>query len=614
MLYAKVVLGLAVEGPFDYFVPQDLHKKIKPGVRVEVGLRNKKMVGYVVGLSKKTDIKNTKPILKVLDASAALDKNMLSLTRELSAYYCCFLGEAIETALPGALRKGKVISVVQSAQRSVERGKQEAILIHDLDGVARWERYVEAIKETLAKSRSVIILLPDIQSVKRAQALINERLKVSLALLYRKERGELGEWLKIKEGKAEVVLSTRSGIFAPLNNLGLVILDEEQDPVYKQDQVPHYHAREVALMRIKIDKAGLILGSGSPSLESIYLARKNKIKQALIPRKRDFPEIKIIDTKFQRRGFKQGSIVLSKYLQDAIASSLNSKEKVLLFLNRRGFATSAYCHTCGASLKCPRCNINLVYHFNKNILNCHYCNFKMQVPLICPTCNSGYIKYSGEGTEKIESELSRIFVQARIKRPENYERLELEGADIVVATSSVIKQTGYRFDLTGVLSIDNALNRIDLRAAEKTFALLSGLLRLTEKKLVIQTGLSHHHCFQALLKKDPDIFYDEELKQRKQLHFPPYRHMVLVKLRGKKEERVKEASLALFERLNKINKNKGIKIVSLNPGQPPKLRGNFYWQILITSDNAKKASAFLKINLKTFPSSGIIVTVDVDPI
>jgi len=614
MLYAKVVLGLAVEGPFDYFIPPGLHKKIKAGVRVEVGLRNRKMVGYVVKLTKKTDIKNTKPILKVLDASPVLDKNMLSLAKELSGYYCCSFGEAIEAALPEALRKGRVISVVQRAQDSSARRKQEAILIHDLDGEARWETYLEAIKEALAARRSAIVLLPDIQSVKRAQALINERLKVSPAVLCRKETGELGEWLKIKEGKAEVVLATRSGIFAPLNNLGLVILDEEQDQVYKQEQVPHYHAREAAFMRIKIDKARLILGSGSPSVESVYLAGRDKIKYAFIPRKRDFPEIKIIDTKFERRRFKQGGIILSKYLQDSIASSLNSKEKVLLFLNRRGFATSAYCHTCGASLKCGRCNINLVYHFDKNILNCRYCNFKMQAPVICTICNSGYIKYSGEGTEKIESELSRIFAQARIKRLDKDERLDPRDADIVVATSSVIKQADYKFGLTGVLSIDNALNRIDLRAAEKTFALLSGLLRLTEKKLVIQTGLSGHHCFQALLKKDPDIFYDEELRERKQLHFPPYSHMVLVKLRGRKEEKVREASSALFERLNKINKNKGIKIISVNPGQPPKLRGNFYRQILVISNNAGRASAFLKINLKSFRHSGIIVTVDVDPL
>ncbi|MCX5703811.1 MAG: hypothetical protein NT066_04905, partial [Candidatus Omnitrophica bacterium] len=264
--------------------------------------------------------------------------------------------------------------------------------------------------------------------------------------------------------------------------------------------------------------------------------------------------------------------------------------------------------------KCPRCNINLAYHFKENILNCHYCNFKMAAPKICPNCNAGYIKYTGLGTEKIESELFRVFAQARIKRLETQDWCDLKDIDIVVATSSIIKQTDYRFDLIGVLNIDNSLNRIDFRSSEKAFDLLVGLTRLTDKKMIIQTRLAHHHCFKALLNKDINMFYDEELRQRKQLYFPPYRHIVLVKLRGRKEERVKEASYALFERLNKGNKDRGIKIISVNPGQPSKLRGSFYWQILISSTSPLKITKFLRIHLKTFLHSGIIVTVDVDPI
>ena len=614
MLYAQIVLGLAVRGPFDYIVPAPLSKRIKPGSRVWVNFCNRKIIGYVVKLTQKTNIKNLKSILAVVDDVPLLNKNMLLLTKKLSDYYCCSWGEAIETALPEGLRKGRVLQNIREAQTKAQDGSGEVVLLHALDSADRWDIYITEIKKELANNKPVIVIFPDIQSLKKAQGLINERTGVSAVALYRNEPKELEEWAKIKQGEASIVLATRSGVFAPFNSPGLLIIEEEENSVYKQDQVPHYHAREVAFMRVAIEKTRLILGSSSPSLESFYLARKNRIRYTFINRKRSFPEIKVIDTTSEYHRLQKRNSILTKYLEDSIVSVLSSKGKVLLFLNRKGFATFAYCHNCKVALKCPRCNINLTYHFSQNQLNCNYCNFHMQAPPICPSCNSGYIKYAGIGTEKIESELSRIFAQAKIKRLESQEQLDSKDADIFVAASSIIKHTDYNFDLVGVLSIDNSLNRIDLRSSEKTFALLMGLVRLTEKKLVIETSLARHHCFQALLKRDVSLFYDEELRQRRQLRFPPYRHLVLVKLRGTKAEKVQKASYSLFEKLNRCNKNKGIKIISVNAGQPAKLRGNFYWQLLIASGSVRMLNEFLKINLKDFSHSGIIVTVDVDPI
>jgi primosomal protein N' (replication factor Y) len=613
MLYAQVVLSIPVEGPFDYLIPENLSSKIKVGVRVGVSFRTKKMVGYVVKITQKTKIKKLKEILEVIDNSPILDENMLSLTKELSEYYCCSWGEAIDTALPEKLRKGKIIPTIEEAKYKKNKDKPEITLIHDLDGQARWDIYLTSIKESLKDDRAVIVLLPDIHSVLKVKEKISANLDISPALLYREEPQELGEWLKIKNGEAKVIIGTRSGIFAPVPNLGLVIMDEEQDSVYKQDQVPHYHAREVALMRINIEKAKLILGSSAPSLETFYLARQNKIRYLSIPRKKPFPEIKIVDTRRQYYQLMKKDI-LSKYLKDLVASTFNAQAKTLLFLNQKGFATFSYCRYCGSVLACPRCNINLVYHFKDNILKCHYCNFKMLPPKICPNCNLSYIRYSGAGAEKIESELSRIFPQARIKRLDHSERLDIKDADIFVSGQSVIKETEYSFDLVGVLLIDNSLNRPDLRASEKTFSLLVGLLNLTEKNLVIQTNLAGQHCFKAIENKNMSLFYEKELTQRKELDFPPYKHLGLVKLRGKNESKVKEISNTLFNKLCRYNRDKKIKIISVNPGQPAKLRGNFYWQILISSDDAQKISKFLKKYLKDFAHSGIIVTVDIDPI
>jgi primosomal protein N' (replication factor Y) (superfamily II helicase) len=208
----------------------------------------------------------------------------------------------------------------------------------------------------------------------------------------------------------------------------------------------------------------------------------------------------------------------------------------------------------------------------------------------------------GAGVEKIESELSRIFPQAALNK------------DIFISTQSIIGSSDKEFDLVAALSIDNSLNRLDFRAAEKTYQILSGLASLTQKTMIVESGLAGHHIFSALLKNEPQRFYDLELEQRKSLEFVPFAHFVLVKLRGKQEDKVKVAAEFLFKRLDEEAKGKGIKIISLNPAQPSKLRGNFCWQILVRGGSAQKISRFLKLNLKKFPHSGIIVTVDVDPL
>lgn len=615
MLYAKVVVGLPVEGPFDYLIPENLIPKVKVGSRVRVPFGPRKLTGYVIEISPQTRIPKVKPLLELIDDFPILDKNMLLLTKNISDYYCCSWGEAIETALPEQLRKGKKIPQGTETAEATNKNNPLAILIHDLDGNARWDIYIPEIEKALENHQSIILIFPDKDSVRRAQKIINEKFpSPAAAIFYRKQPHELEEWCRVKEGKVNIVIGTRSAIFAPFSNLGVVIIDEEEDFVYKQDQTPHYHAREVSFMRINLEKAKLILGSAAPSLEAFHLAKEAKIKYQLIPRKKSFPQVKIIDTSRSVFAFKEKRGVFTKYLEDAIAANLNEKGKALLFLNRRGFSTFASCNSCGIVLKCPRCNINLVYHFTDKLLFCHYCNYKITASQICPECNSGYIRYSGTGTERVESELSRIFPQAKIKNMDKAEEIDLKEADIFIATESIVRKGVSLFDLVGVLAIDNSLNHIDLRSSEKTFNLLVELLQLTRGRLIIQTRLSRHYCFRALEKDDFNIFYAEELKQRRQLKFPPFRHLGLVKLRGKKETRVEEASKRLFEKLKSVNKNKNLRVISVNPGRQVKLRGNFYWQVLLKAESALLMSKFLKINLKHFPHSDIIITVDIDPI
>lgn len=623
MLYAKVVLGLPVEGPFDYIVPEDCQKKIKAGARVWVPFGSRKMLGYAVKITKTTSVKKLKSISDLLDDTPVLDRNMLLLTRELSAYYCCSWGEAIETALPEGLRRGKLLLKPQTAQLPESRAgaapdNGEIVLLHDLEGARRWEKYLSAIKSCLEQKKQAIILLPDISAVMKAKEIIKNEIGLPLATLYRKgPRDDLEEWIKVREGRVQLAVGTRAGIFAPFKALGLVIVDEEEASAYKQEQVPHYHARDAALMRVKLEKAKLVLGSGSPSLESMNLIKESAPRgnrYLLIPREKAYPEIKIMDMTNLPYAIKSRKNILSGYLEDSISHTLNAKGKALLFLNRRGFATLASCFSCGTRLKCSRCSVNLVYYFKDNTLRCRCCNFKMSPPEICPVCKSGYIKYRGAGVEKMESELSRIFPSARIRLLDNPQGAPIDDAGIFISTQSVIGDPALHFDLIGVVSIDNSLNRIDFRSSEKAFALLAGLIKLTCGRVIIQTRLPNHHIFKSLAAKDPGVFYDEESRQRKELDFPPYRSLCIIKLRGKKESGVKEAAALLCEKLNRENKNKAVKIISVNPGDPSKLRGNFYWQILISSRSAGKISKFLKTRLRDFRHSGIIVTADIDPV
>jgi len=282
-------------------------------------------------------------------------------------------------------------------------------------------------------------------------------------------------------------------------------------------------------------------------------------------------------------------------------------------VNRKGFATFAACQSCGAPLQCPRCELNLVYYFEEGKLRCNHCNFTMEKPSICPACNAGYIKFTGVGVEKVESELSRLFPQGRIKTIKIAEPLKVADADIFVSTSGILKKTE-EFDMVAALSVDHALNRIDFRASEKVFSMLVGLRGLAKKLLVIQTMLPRHHVFEAIEKNNFSLFYEKDLSLRKQLQFPPFWHFVALRLRGRSQQKVKETAENWFQRFRVSNTGKKLQCVSVGPGSFPKLRGNYYYQILLKSPRVKIINDFLKLHLKKMRHSSIIVTIDVDPL
>ncbi len=620
MLFAKVVLGLAVSGPFDYIVGENLRDAIKPGCRVNVNFRNKQETAYVVSIEKESSIPKLKEITSLIDTIPVLDEDLLRLTKEISDYYGCTWGEAIATALPEPIRRGKRLNITREIPNQDNPLPAQRILLYDRKGDARWDFYLQSISRAIATGGSAIIIVPDVSYIFKIKPLLDQKLSISSTCLYRKQPQAAEIWSALKEGRSKVVIGTRSAIFAPLPNTRLIIVDEEHDFVYKQDQVPHYHCRTVALMRAQNLGSSLILGSGAPSLESMHMVRSGTLELHELAGPEAVPHTKIIDMNTFLSMTKYKNVILSRYLEDTIASTINTRGSVLLFLNRKGFATKASCQNCQKTLQCPSCETNLVYYFATNTLECTHCTHKIPAPHLCPSCNTGYIKYSGLGTGKIESELSRIFPQARIKVVDSHHDIDTYDADLYVSTSFIInavqaipQKQRLSFDLVATLNIDSSLNRHDFRATENTFAILTELRNIAKKSLVIQTKIPEHYCFTSIANNTPNIFFNEELSQRKQLDLPPYTHLCHIKVRGKQSQRVQKIAEDLLRTLSEANTNPHISFFASLPAHPPKLRGNYYWIVHAKTGSCVALTQFLKKQLRELKYSGIIITVDMDP-
>lgn len=636
MRYAKVVVGIPVEGPFDYFVPEHLEKKIKKGVRIKIDFANRNLIGYVVGFSLVSKFKKIKPVLKVLDDEPIVNDIFLKLTRRISEYYGCSWGEAIEVCLPDRLRKGallpgarKNITVLNSELKQsifhnakVFPSNRMPLIIQEKDYSVRWNTYLEYALNFLRDAKSVIILVPDIMALESAFAFINQHHRGLMPIiLHRHLAKEIEIWNQIRNQEYSLVLGTRSAVFAPVRNLGLMIVDEEIRDEYKQDQTPHYHAVTVAILRMRIEKTSLVLGGNMISLERIWMTKKKKAEFFASAFQNHPAQIKILDLRKEDYFSNRSGYFFSNYARQILLKAITEKRKSLVFFNRQGFATLSRCQNCGYKFSCPRCQSHLVFYYNRNLLACRHCNYKISFPKICPNCNSGYVKFYGVGLERVGWELEQCFPQARIKRIDGPVALDLESADIFISTSMVFKFTQHSFQLPAqpfdyvvALGLDYSLNRIDFRAQEKTMHYLVSLLNLTRLELVIETFNRQHHCFLATEKKDIDFFYERELEERKELDFPPFKHLCLIKIRGKDKEKTRLEAERIYNLFSTKNTNKGIKLEDLSSGIMPKLRGNFYYQFLAKSSSPFLLSKFVKQNLNQIRTSKVTVTVDMDPV
>jgi len=614
---AQVVVGLPVEGPFDYSIPAELADKVAAGQRARVLFNRRQRLGIVVGFKAKSPFKRLNPVLSCLDNLPALDEKALAFTKELSAYYACSWGEAIETWLPPALRTTRPLEWTPPVSGVKPESPPAAILLHDKSLDKRWPLILDMVRKTLDANRSVVFLVPEAAMVDFVVAHLAKAVSVPIVVLDKKASAskELESWLAVREGKVRILVGTRSAIFAPAAHLGLIVIYEEENTAYKQEQTPHYDARTLARIRAGVEQCSVLYVSSAPSAETWFhflkeQTRKEKWQKITCEAERS-SAIQIVDmTNYN----PQRTSILSFPLQNAIRDTLAQQGKVVLLMNRKGFTTRTHCQQCGFTVKCERCNVNLTYLYSRKVMVCRHCNFKTELPKICPQCRGGYLRSSGTGTEKLESEVARLYPQARVGRFDTNSKNFPRQADIVITTKAVLREReALDTSLVAVINFDAELHHLDFRCGHHAFALLVRLRQMASQKLLVQTRMMDNYALQSVRENDLDGFYKKELSLRKELGFPPYRHLVSIGLRGVNEDFVFEQAKELFARLEKDHSPK-VEISDPHPDVNPKLRDKYRFTILLKGPSVKRILAFIKKALKDFAKKrNMIVTINVDP-
>ena len=478
-------------------------------------------------------------------------------------------------------------------------------LIFGVTGSGKTEIYLQLIEKTLKENKSSILLVPEIsltpQTVNRFIARFG---KENIAVLHSKlSVGErYDEWNKINEGRAKIIIGARSAIFAPVSNLGIVIIDEEHDSSYKSEMTPRYDAKDIARFIARENNVPLVLGSATPDLDTYYRAKNEEITLLKLNKRAnesDLPEIEVIDLREELA--KGNKSMISTRLYEEIENNLKNKKQTILYLNRRGYSTFIMCRNCGYTAKCKNCDINLTYHSNTNKLKCHYCGREENILTECPECGSKQIRYFGTGTQKLEAEINKLFPGAStirmdvdtVSKKNSHEQIldkfKNENIDILIGTQMVVK--GHHFPnvtLVGVIAADGSLNIDDFRANEKTFQILTqvaGRAGRGESKgrVIIQTYNPDNFSIECAKKQDYELFYNTEIGMRKQLKYPPFCDIILIGFSSESEKEVQKTanSVHLYLKNRVINENIGIILYKALPSPIDRIKNRYRWRILI---------------------------------
>ena len=520
----------------------------------------------------------------------------------------------------------------------INQEKYEQFLLFGVTGSGKTEVYLQLIEKVMEKEKSAIVLVPEISlTPQMLDRFISRFGKEKIAVLHSKlsvgERHD--EWERIKEGNVKIVIGARSAIFAPLQDLGLIIIDEEHDSSYKSEASPKYNAKEVAKKIAMQEKIPLVLGSATPDLTTFYNSKNGKITLLKLTKRAnnsEMPKVEIIDLKQELANGNRS--MLSYNLYTAIEKNLKDKLQTILFLNRRGHSTFIMCRNCGYTIKCKNCNISMTYHSYENKLRCHYCGYEENLVKTCPECGSDKIRYFGTGTQKLEQEIINQFPNAKtirmdvdtVTKKNSHEdilnKFKNDGIDILIGTQMVVK--GHHFPkvtLVGVIAADSSLNIDDYRATERTFQILTQVAGRAGRenlqgKVIIQSYNPENFSIQDAQKQNYESFYRTEIALRKQLKYPPYCDIIVIGFNSISEEEIKKVSNSAYEFIKNKLDNDNFKIFKPMPSPIDKIQNRFRWRIIIKGNMSEKANEVLNELLKNIYNQNykdIKVNIDVNP-
>ncbi|GAA5346137.1 primosomal protein N' [Planifilum fimeticola] len=493
--------------------------------------------------------------------------------------------------------------------------RHHRILLHGVTGSGKTEVYLQAIDETLKRGRQAIVLVPEISLTPQMVARFKGRFGPRVAVLHSGLSGgeRFDEWRKIRSGEVQVAIGARSAIFAPFSNLGLIVIDEEHESSYKQEEQPKYHAREVAFRRGMAHRAVVVLGTATPAVETIHRAGRGELERVVLSRRvqgRPLPQVDVVD---MREELREGNrSIFSRMLQEALEQCVSRGEQAVLFLNRRGFSTFVLCRACGKVLECCHCDISLTFHRTNRTLRCHYCGHAEPVPEACPACGSTHIRYFGTGTQRVEEEIARLFPGMRVIRmdvdttnrkgahEELLGRFGAGEADVLLGTQMIAKGLDFpRVTLVGVIAADTMLHLPDFRAAERTFQLLTQVSGRAGRhnlsgRVVIQTYSPIHYSIDLAARADTESFYRKELLSRKQHRYPPFCRLFTLLFSHADRQAVMQAAFEASRLLKQALAGRA-EVLGPVPATIPRMKDRYRLQVFIKYTDEEVAKAVKKV-------------------
>jgi primosomal protein N' (replication factor Y) len=635
---------------YTYAMPAHLEGLAVPGARVLVPFGSREVTGYVMAADQALAGGDARPVSEVLDEPPILTPTAIQLARWIAARYCAPLGEVIRAMLPKGVRSARpggrkrgprTTSAAVEATRAHDGAEAETplpltpaqqiaavplleavasrthrrVLLHGVTGAGKTEVYLVAIAAALAAGRQAIVMVPEIaltpQTIRRFAARFPGRVAVLHSALTESERAR--EWRRLRDGELDVVVGSRSAVFAPLPRLGIIVVDEEDAAAYKQDRIPRYHAVDVALERGRLEGVPVVLGSATPRVETFYAAHTGGYELVTLEERvsgRPLPPIEVVDLREELRAGNRSplSLELDRALRECHADGGQS----ILFLNRRGTATVVVCRNCGEALSCDSCSVSLVFHAYRRRCDCHYCGASRAMPDICPSCGSTAIRGLGMGTERLEVEVHERFPSLRLLRMDRdttasrdayftiYDRFANHEADCLIGTQMVAKGWDLgNVRLVGIVNADVSLHFPDYRSGESTFSLLTQVAGRAGRgdepaRVILQTYSPEHYAVRHAVTHDYLSFAREEIRVRRALRFPPYTRMVVCTITHREDARAElEARRAFAEVSDKLGAGSGLDVLGPTPAFLHRLRGEYRWQITIRGEAIERAFSLL---------------------